>query len=121
MKLNRIISLMLSLSLVLSFAGCKKDEPKKDEKANIETSNSENIKEEDIYEGLIEKAPDETTQNKTEILNEGNGPVNIESGDELVSKIDEFNTLLDGDPKKEEIRKELEDLFKYAEGETFEN
>ena len=51
-------------------------------------------------------------------INEGNGPVNIQNGDDLVGKIDKFNSLNDGDPEKEKIRKELEDLFAYAEGTT---
>jgi len=130
MKCNKIICLMLAAVLVFSFASCKKDETKKENtQAKTEETKKDEIKEEDIYEGLIEKAPDENEtaqteeapKNETETLNEGNGPVNIESGDDIVSKIDEFNSLSDGDPRKEEIRKELEELFENANGTTFEN
>ncbi len=124
--LSCAILVCVVLSVILYFSLANKDEknnlPKNNSKPEIaDTKNEKNEKNDDasgknnspdISQGTKDK-------NNSPDISEGNGPVNIHGGDNLVEKIDKFNSLNDDDPEKEKIRKELEDLFEYAEGATF--
>jgi hypothetical protein len=100
-----ILAACITLCTVLYFAPSKTNEEKN---GALLTSQSE------AEDGKTEI---KAYENKADI-NEGKGPVNIDNGDDIVEKIDKFNSLNDGDEEKEKIRKELEDLFAYAEGTT---
>lgn len=112
--LSCIVVACIALCTVLYFANTKTNE----EKSEAEVPSVSDVKDDKVQtEEATKEDVTETKENKPDIT-EGNGPVNIQNGDDLVGKIDKFNSLNDGDPEKEKIRKELEDLFAYAEGTT---
>lgn len=105
-----LVCVVLSVILYFSLAKTTDEKNEPDVKPNFEIADTQTDKNQ-INENTQEKSyvPD---------INDGNGPVNIHGGDDLVEKIDKFNSLNDDDPEKEKIRKELEDLFEYAQGTT---
>ena len=117
---------LILIVIVLCFA-LRGSKQVNNENEQPKTSQSENktgdaaLEEETNNETKEAEKEEETKNNEVnhkETLNEGNGPVNTVSGDDIVSMIDEFNTLEDGDARKEELRKQIQGILDSANGTT---
>ena len=111
--MKRIVSLLVCLMLVLSFSACgkKSDNGKtSDESINTEQkADSENqTKEEERSDNKADNA-----ESDNEVSSEVK-QLPIESAEQLESIVDEFNST-DNPERKEELRKQLEEILKQAE------
>ncbi len=112
--MKKILSLLLCVMIVMSFAACgKKDEGLKNTSGAIQ---SEDVTKEDNAEG-IDKAEDKTDEKAAESNEEDASETQVlpsTTAEELEGMVDEFNTTEDPE-RKEELRKELEEFLKQAE------
>lgn len=111
--MKRVISLLLCLMIVLSFSACGK-------KGDNENTSDKSIKTEQKANGENQTKEEERSDNKAdnaESDNEVSSEVKqlpIESAEQLESIVDEFNST-DNPERKEELRKQLEEILKQAE------
>lgn len=106
------ISLLLALILVLSFGGCGKKDTDADN--NVVQTENQTVEGKDPEREKVN--PKKEKESKKEAENDGETAAgNISTAADLESKINRFNELEDGDPEKEQIREELEEIFANAE------
>lgn len=115
--MKKVISLILCLMLVLSFSACGKKSDSTSDKGTVAEQKS------DVKNKSEEDASDDKTKNDTNKKSDnvesddGSSEVNqlpVESAEQLEGMVNEFNNTEDPE-RKEELRKQLEEILKQAE------
>lgn len=109
--MKRVISLLLCLMLVLSFSACGKKNESTSDKGTVAEQKADGghqTKEEKSSDNKVDNAKsDNETSSEVKQLP-------VESAEQLESMVDEFNST-DDPERKEELRKQLEEILNQAE------
>ena len=100
--MKKLLIAVLICTAVLSGCGERKYKDKPQDTPDVKTEQKTD-----------EKKTEQKTQNKSEDKQQAEAPK--VTGDELSEMVNEFSSLKDGDPRKEELREKLEAILSQAE------
>ena len=104
--MKKLLIAVLICTAVLSGCGERKCKDKPQDTPDVKT-------EQKTDEKKTEQKTEQKTQNKSEDKQQAEAPK--VTGDELSEMVNEFSSLKDGDPRKEELREKLEAILSQAE------